>query len=466
MLDPLRELVLRTSYNKSTKLEVPVFLPEKKRRRVPLAERVVRGLLLDKTEGAAAARSFTLPCRALELAMSTDVRFEPINDTQVHRSYPSARGLFPVDVYLIFSRDGREFPFQYEESHHALLLDDCAVMGEWKEGFDLRIELAAALDKIAPLYGDLTLSLCALDIGHLTHQICAALHSLEVPFECRMMASASAAAKDASRPSISEQSIPLVDIVLSGQDYIPPREEDFTDSLRIASGILNEADQAQVVRERGWAVTPVSKSRVIHHAGKNRQFPTARTPHSCHRSSGNFTTGMYGNPASTSEIGAFAESILDDYRAWFAGQSLRPGVTILRTHPNFDVTVANGCEPNRCTVIQNGCIPLSEAYGTLYNIDPQTIPLFLLFTADFGSLMQQESSWSYLEMLIVTSIFAQRVCNDSAMRGFTARPFKGMKEDILEAAFNLPGQCFYTVLLGKSNERNLALSINSLRTIA
>jgi hypothetical protein len=114
-------------------------------------------------------------------------------------------------------------------------------------------------------------------------------------------------------------------------------------------------------------------------------------------------------------------------------------------------------------VVAKGCIPLSEAYGTFYNIDMQTIPLVIVFTADFGALMKEESSWSYIEMLVLTGVYSQRVCNQAAMRGFVARPFKGVKEDVLETAFNLSGQCFYTILLGKSNEDNPALSVNSLR---
>lgn len=459
MRDPLRELALRTSYNKSEKLEVPIFIEANKKRRVPLNERVVRGFSLYANEDSAVARSLALPARALALAMGADVRFEPMNDTPIHRSYPSPRGLFPIDVYLVFSHDGHEIRLAYDETHHALLHNPFIKPSKSPAGWKLRLQLVGSLDKIAPLYGDLAVSLCAFELGHVAHQICAALNSLEVHFECRMLA----APKAEDPSSRSEHFIPLVDIVLEKQTYIPPAEEDFKDSLRVAAYSLNENDLGQVARERGWAASPASTSRVIHPAGRNCEFPLRRTAESCHRSSGNFTTGMYGKAATDSELDVFVKSILDDYRASSNGQSLRPALTVLRTHPNFDVTVTRGGEQPTHEVVANGCVPLSDAYGTFYNIDMQTIRLVVAFTADFGVLMKEESSWSYLEMLVLAGIYSQRVCNEAAIRGFVARPFKGMKEDILEAVFNLPGQCFYTIILGKSNERSPALSLNSLR---
>src|SRR5207244_3738588 len=123
-----------------------------------------------------------------------------------------------------------------------------------------------------------------------------------------------------------------------------------------------------------------------------------------------------------------------DYRASSNGQSLRPTLTVLRTHPNFDVTVTRADEQIANEVVAKGCIPLSDAYGTFYNIDVQTMPLIVAFTADFGALMKEESSWAYLEMLVLAGIYSQRVCNQAAARGFVARPFKGTKEDVIEAA--------------------------------
>jgi hypothetical protein len=462
MRDPLRELALRTSYDKAEKLDVPIFIPANKDRRVPLHERVVRGFSLHTNAESAAARSLALPARALALAMGADVRFEPMNETLIHRSYPSPRGLFPVDVYLIFSHDGHEIRLAYDEAHHALLHHPLANLSESPAGWELRIQLASALDRIAPLYGDLAVSLCALEIGHLAHQICAALNLLEVPFECRMLAAPEAE----DRPSRPDHSVPLVDIVLEKQRYIPPAEEDFKDSLRISTYSLNKADWGHVARERRWAVSPAGASRVIHPAGRNCEFPLRRTAESCHRSSGNFRIGMYGRTATNGELDVFVKSILDDYRVSSNGQSLRPTLTVLRTHPNFDVTVTRAGEQITNEVVAKGCIPLSDAFGTFYNIDVQTIPLVVAFTADFGALMKEASSWSYFEMLVLAGIYSQRVCNEAARRGFVARPFKGVKEDVIEAAFNLPGQCFYTIMLGKSNECNPALSLNSLRVRA
>jgi hypothetical protein len=459
MRDPMRELAVLTSYHKWARLEVPVFIPANEKRRVPLNEHVVRGFSLHTNENSAAARSLALPACALALAMGADVRFEPMNDTPIHRSYPSPRGLFPVDVYLIFSRDGHELRLAYDETHHALLRNPPANLSESLDGWELRIQLAVALDKIAPLYGDLAVSLCAFEIGHLTHQICAALNSLDVPFQCHTLA----APKPEDRSSHSGCSIPLVDIVLEKQRYIRPAEEDFKDSLRISTYLLNEADWGKVQRGRGWAASPASSSRVIHAAGRNCEFPLQKTAGSCHRSCGNFKTGKHGRPATDGELDALVESILEDYRVSSNGQSLRPTLTVLRTHPNFDVTVIREGEQASREVVAKGCIPLSEAYGTFYNIDVQTIPLVVTFSADFGALMKEESSWSYLEMLVLTGLYSQRVCNHAATRGFVARPFKGVKEDVLETAFNLPGQCFYTIILGKSNEDNPALSVNSLR---
>jgi hypothetical protein len=459
MRDPLRELALRTSYDKSDKLDVPIFIPANKNRRVPLNEHVVRGFSLHANEDSAAARSLAVPVRALALAMGSDVRFEPLNETLVHRSYPSPRGLFPVDVYLVFSNDEEKVRLAYNEAHHALLHNPLANLGGSLNGWKLRIQLACALDKIAPLYGHLAISLCAFEIGHLAHQICAALNSVEASFQCIMLAAPEAE----GRPLHPDCSVPLVDIVLERQKYILPAEEDFKDSLRIATYTLNESDWKRVAREREWATSPSSSPRVIHPAGRNCEFPPRKTADSCHRSAGSFVTGMHGRAATDGELNAFINSILDDYRISSSNQPLRPALAVLRTHPNFDVTVTREEEQAAKKVVARGCIPLSDAYGTFFNIDMQTIQLVVAFTADFGVLMKEGSSWAYLEMLVLAGIYSQRICNEAATRGFFARPFKGMKEDVLETAFNLSGQCFYTVLLGKSNERNPALSLNSLR---
>jgi hypothetical protein len=460
-LDPLRELAILTSYNKNDKLDVPVFLPESKGKRLPLRERVVKGFSLYKNKNSEAGRSLEVPARALDLAVGCDVRYEPVNDAPIHLSYPSPRALFPIDVYLVFAKDGEEVKLVYDKAHHAVLDNPELKSGQTSAGRDLRIRLVGSMEKIAPLYGDLAISLCALEVGHLAHQICAALHFLGVPFECRMLAAPHAE----EHQSDAEHIVPLVDIAFGDQDYVLPAKEEFTESLRITEHALSNANWRAVTRELRWIASPSSAVRIIHHVGRNCTFPIKPTAESCHRSAGNIATGTYGRSATSDELDAFVHSILNEYRASSKGLYPRPALTILRSDPSFDVTVIHGEEHLPQQVVVNGCAPLSEAYGTFYNIDMQTIPLVVGFTMDVGLLVKEQSSWSYLEMLVLAGTYSQRICNEAASRGFSARPFKGAREDVLETAFNLSGQCFYTILLGKSAERNPALSLSSLRSM-
>lgn len=453
--DPLRELALRSSYTKQDKLDVPVFLEENKKRVVPQREFVATGILLNR-EGGRFQDSIAVPAQAMAMVMAEDLRFEPLNNTLLHRSYASARGLFPIEVDFVFSHDEGETRLVFDESHEALRPRPGCILGRRRRESSLRLELITTMERIAPHYGDLALSLCLFEIGHLTEQICAALHAVGCDYECRLLPCPSAEGVDDEATSLA-----LLEIALTGQSYLAPCEEDCTTALRISELVLTGADRERCVRACQWARSSGGEARIIDGIGRHDLFPIPNTPEQCPRTSGNSVVGMCGLPSSIQEQDAFIASMIESYRAVQGGEFPWPAMTILRANPDFSVTASHVSDMVQTTTIENGWTPLSESYGTFFNVDLQTVCLYVLFCAPFASLLEQ-SSWSYAEMLVGSGILSQIISNDAAARGFMVRPWKGMIEAKLEAAFGLEGQCFYTLAMGKCDLRNPALSVNRL----
>lgn len=455
---PLRELILRTSYGKSDRLDVPIFRSEKNNLTIPTREHVARGFCPHKHPESPAARSLTLPLLALSQAMNTDVRYEPLNNTPIHRSYPSPRGLFPVDVYLGFSEAERRITLPYNSAHHSLLQTPTPFSEEKLSQGSLQIQLRSSFDRIAPLYGDLTLSLCSFELGHLAYQVCVALNILNIDYECWV----TAACREKQHAKSSCNVVPGIDITLGAQLYVVPSESEYADVIRIPVKHPNEAGLRQVNRQYRWMTSLPESPRRLYPADRSCTLPLRIGPNGCYRSSGNFINGMFGTQARDDELDNLIGRLLRTFRLYSTRQSFRPHLTLLRTHTNFDVTVIKEGDTRRQNIVGGGCAPLSYAYGGPYSLDIDTIQLVIAFSVDCSAFLSGESSHQYIEMLIATGVLAQGIANDAAEHGFMARPFKGMKEDVIEAAFDLPGQCIYTILLGKASQFNPALSLSSL----
>jgi hypothetical protein len=448
--DRLRELLVRTAYDKADRLEVPVFAEKNKTKRVPVLEEVIAGMPLDSASAGAAAVSLAAPARALARALAWDVRFEPLNDTPLHRGYPSPRSLFPASVDLVFSLDSGASRCRYEPSHHALLpltplKPDAAPPA--KAG--LRIEIVAELERIAPLYCDLAPTLCALEAGHLAQQVCEALLAEGLAFTCRRVAGPPP--NDVSAP------LPLVEIELA-ERFVAPQAFDFSTPLRVARHSPLDADRPLVLRARSWLDCPPAPALAIAQAGPGA--PVVPAGNACERSSGNFVHGMRGRPASDEQLRTMIDAVADAYAVFSGDDGLC--VTLLQAMPDLEVVAKRlplGGSEQR---FANGWAPLGDAYGTLYNIDLQTVPLVVALSAPFGRLLRDRSSWTYVQLLTTAGMISQRICASAARLGFFARPFKGMVEKQLESAFDIEGQCFYSLLLGKAGPYNPCFSVSAL----
>ena len=449
--DPLHELALRSSYNKSDRLNVPIFREENKQRVMAFKEVLAPGIPL--TEAGSFQQSIALPTRALAMALTTDLRLEPLNNTLLHRSYPSARALFPVGADLVFSHMEGETRLAYDESHEALRPRQGSRLGLKRWPSSLRIELTMEMERIAPHYGDLALPLCLFEIGHLAEQICAALRSLGCEFDCRLKSPSSgrAGSPDAQSP---------LEISLIGQSFLCPSEEDCRGTLRVAEPLLTPADRDLCLQARRWARSSGGITKSIDGVGRQDLFPIPKTPERVLRTAGNTVLGMCGLPATQLEQDGLVASITNTYQALHNTRFPWPSMTILRANPDFSVSAID-LSAVQTRIFENGWTPLSEAYGTFFNVDLQTISLYVMFTAPVAKIVAH-SSWGYAEMLVGAGILAQMICNDAASRGFMARPWKGMIEEKLEAAFELEGQCFYTIAMGKADVRNVALSANRI----
>ena len=433
----LRDLVVRTAYDKTERLDVPVFGADKNRR-VPLRERLVDAVPLARglqpALGAVAA--------AIAHVMAGGLRFEPVNDTPIHRSYPSPRGLFAAELHLVFSLGERSFRMRYLADHHALEPIDDGLPGFASDGWTLHLAVIGALDRIAPLYGELAPTLCALEGGHLAEQLCAALGAAGIPFDC-------------SAAGTPEQTGGYVTALIGfpAALFAAPARADCTARLRRLDYMLTATDTARVSHATALLAASPQSARAVPGAGDGG----AETPSL--RSSGYFVNGMRGRPCAAAELDAVAAMLFARHRA-FAADRLAPELTLVRVAPDRSAT-AIGADGSRL-LVPGGAVLLSDAYGTLFNFDADTVPLVALFSADLGRLTARGSAWRYIQLLVVTGMIAQAACRGAASLGFFARPFKGMIENRLETAFAIPGQAFYTLLLGAAGGPNPHFTVDAL----
>jgi hypothetical protein len=435
----LRDLVVRTAYDKAERLDVPVFGPAKGRR-VPLREQLVEAIPL---AGDAVQPELRAVTDAIARAMAGGLRFEPVNDAPLHRSYPSPRGLFAAELYLVFALGERRFRLRYAADHHALEPAGEGLPGFASDGWTLHLQVVGALERIAPLYGELAPTLCALEAGHLAEQLCVELRAAGVAFECR-------AAGTADQADFYVGAT----IGFPGLSFAAPANADCAAWLRTTAYVLTAEDDARVARAAALLAASPHPSCAVPGAGCGEPDEAPA------RSSGYFINGMHGRRCRPAELDAVCTQIAARYRVLEAGLPIAPGLTIVRAEPDRSAVAIDAAGGR--TTVSGGAVLLSEAYGTLFNFDADTVPLVALFWADLGRLMLGGSAWHYVQLLVGTGMAAQSVCTGAAMLGFFARPFKGMVEHRLEAAFDLPGQVFYTILLGKAGAPNPAFTVSAL----
>lgn len=435
----LRDLVLRTAYDKTERLDVPVFGPAKNRR-VPQRERLFQAIALADGALQPQLRAVT---DAVRRAMAGGLRFEPVNDTALHRSYPSPRGLFPVELYLVFTLGERRFRLRYDCDHHALEPVGEGLPGFASDGWTLELQVMGTLDRLAPLYGELAPTLCALEAGHVAEQLCVELRAAGIRFACR----AAGTADQADGYSVASIGFPDV-------SFAAPAKGDCAARLRGAEYALDADDHGRVARAAGLlAASPQPACAVPGAGGGGGEVGPGRT-------SGYFVNGMQGRRAAPEELDAVCEEIAARHRSLEAGSSIASRLTIVRVRPDRSA-VAIGAQ-GQAMPVADGARLLSEAYGTLFNFDPDTVPLVLLFWANLGPLTHGGSAWRYVQLLLATGMAAQSICTGAASLGFFARPFKGMVEQRLEAAFGIPGQVVYTLLLGKAGGPNPSFAVSAL----
>ncbi|MHB8462600.1 MAG: nitroreductase family protein [Vulcanimicrobiaceae bacterium] len=452
--DNLRELVIMTSYEKSGRLDVPIFLPENKGRGLVFVETTARAMILRST-GMSVDGDFDAISRAVANVMVADVRFEPLNPVRLHRCYPSARSMFPIEIHFVFSQGEKSFRLRYNAEHHALLIPQEAQEALAGGPCDVRLELVAALERIAPLYGELAPTLCMLEAGHVSYELCAALG--EAGLEPRLQCAAS--------PRLDFAETGLRNAFVAAQIYfddvsvVSPDVHRFSDVVRIAVPQLTIKDESQVGKALDRLRCPPTAARPMANparAGGNRIKDTSINT----RSSGNTFTGIFGRPVSEDNADRLSAAIVDSYRSIrdFDGDP-HLKLTLLRPQPNLDVHVLRVDAEPVSTTVKAGCNQLAIAYGTNYNIDLATIPIVAVLSAPFGLMLAQQSSWSYIRMLLEAGAVAQGIGNVAAQGGYFARPFKGAVEILLEKTFGINGQAFYTILLWKGGPPNPFFSL-------
>jgi len=445
--DPLYDLMVRTSYNKRVALDVPIFEDKQRANRVRWGETVVDAVPSRADAGAPVAGS-------LARLFSAQAWYEPANDTPRHRAYPSPRGLFPVDIDLVASGAQGEARISYEPEHDAWVREAGAAMAG-DGGVSLRFDLVAALDRIAPLYGELAPTLCALEAGHIAQKLCEALADQGVEFR----ASCTGGGDDAFGTG-HDSRVSLVRVEVDACWPLRANNETLA-SIRIARPLLNDEDRHRVLRARSAMVCAAGEPLELNGAGSAPAGAETPRAGSARRSSGVFLSGMYGAKAAPEARDALMHAIAGDHRALFEQAQIKPSLTMLATRPDRSVSILRA-DTGAGDHVADGWTPLAEAFGTAHNVDLETVCLFALFSAPFARLLRGQSSWRYMQMLVSAGMAAQGIADRAAGCGFFARPFRGMVEEQLETAFEIDGQVFYGILLGKPRASNPAFSIGAL----
>ncbi len=162
------ELVHAQSYGKSigampARFEPPA-LPGLGNGELPLsweAAALVDDATSPATVSAAPRGSFWERLQALLYGAFGTLRHEPQGTYNSHRAYPSARCLFPVNVYVLLGRDA----YRYEPLRHALRpVGDAPAIQETTAG--ATIALVGSYASIPAAYGPLRHALTVLEGGH------------------------------------------------------------------------------------------------------------------------------------------------------------------------------------------------------------------------------------------------------------------------------------------------------------
>ncbi|MEL7218883.1 MAG: hypothetical protein AAGK01_10690, partial [Pseudomonadota bacterium] len=314
----------------------------------------------------------------------------------------------------------------------------------------LRIEVGAALDRIAPLYGELAPTLCALEAGHALQVIGQILRSEDLAFD-----TAIAGAPDhgnlASNP-VTLARVHLLDRFVGADtpaEFMPARI-----SKRTADSTgLERLEHAQSLLSGGSGLA----RNITFEPGSVGNDTTSHS----HRTAGVFPSGMSGGFVAGDEIESLVRAIDEDIRKDANSNRLTPALTLAWTTATDSAFVLG---PGAATpkIFEGGRSALIDAFGGPFSIDVDTLRLFAFFSSPWRQVATETGSWGYIQSLIHAGQLAQRIGDRAADAGFFARPFRGMNEEVLESGLGLPGQVFYSVLLGKPRAANPAFSVGPL----
>jgi len=444
----LRELALATAYDKASRLDVPVFETGRKKYRLAADDAVYQGCPVPGKDPV-----LTRVAAAVAQVTMHAARYEPLNDTLAHRPYPSPRGLFPVKADFVFERPAGDIRLRFDPDHLTLHQTDGQVPGHDDFRAVLRVELIADLVQIAPLYGDLAPTLCALEAGHLLQALVAELHAEGL--DAQAVISASGQFSGAG-------SVALCAVRFTASPVVCPGRRHFNHAIRVPQTRLSENDAARLRKAAAHFECASMPPRSI--PASALRYGTPSRPGVRPRSSGVFPFGFHGLPVPDAERERLVEALLS--KSAFhdpAGGEGWPSVAFLLPQADGDLVVQPAgpghAAPRR---IAGGCAHLAEAYGTAFNINLLTIPVIVALYCDMGEMLAQGSAWRYVQSLVLMGVLAQKYCAVCADFGLAARPFKGMIEDRLEQAAGLSGQTVYTILVGRSSGVNPSLSLGPL----
>lgn len=455
-LDPLHRLVLDTAYDQTAALDVPVFDPGAKVKVVGYREKAAAGLLLK----GALPPLLAAAAAAVGCVFSTTQRFEPSNQTAIHRSYPSPRSLYPVAIDFVFIQPHREYRCRYDPEHHALIGD---VAGFGAEPWGLRLEVVGVLDRISPLYGDLGPTLCALEAGHIAAQLRDALVAHGLDPVGQFAGTPGAAQREATNGLEDNYLVATFACPAPPVAWRPAPDQIVP--LRVAAPLLNDGDRKRVARAYARLCSP-PLAAVPMPAPLSCGLARALAAHERDgrlRSSGHFPHGISSDPVAPEAVDGLLGEIVALYRGLMpeaTDPDLR--VHLLRPRPDGTVEVLDPADTSGPRLDHDGRDALATAFGSSYNIDLATVPLFVLFSGRFARVVRRPSSWAYIQTLAAAGLLAQHICVAAAKRGFYARPFKGIIAKAVESGFDLPGQVFYSIVLGRRTPPLPCYSIGSL----
>jgi hypothetical protein len=486
-LNQLNAWVMST-YQRLERLNVPVFDTSVEREILPLqqtyemahlrllatdlpTEKMTLQEYLQNAKSESIVESSTLQKLSLLFRyLASPMRYEPHNESAVHKAVPSARCMYPLTFILVIQNKGELQAYKYVPDFHALQLlgtpspvISSLRIKDVKEGMSLLC--IGNIWKTAEKYGEFGHFPCVLESGHAFSQLHLLLSMLDWPSTpCNFeMEQAQSLCK-------SDLDAPLFGV---GIDTIPNLEELPFTEVKLATVLENSGlterfsrlAEMQRLFTAGAFLSPVDvpKGNVPEAFSKGSKglLDTLRS-----RQSGNDRSGM--SPVMQTLPDDHLEQVLSLFTALRGRRGLSQAEKLLSF--NFAWLADSGAKPglyDEHGIVLNEGMSAQELRDNVQNILPYkmmrfntaAMTLVCFITAEPIQAIAELGDSAFRNIHIAAGASAQDLGIAAASLGMFSRPVRMMREERIEQALPVKGHVLYQVMCGFNRRHNLTFEV-------